>query len=336
MTMSDPEFSKTIQQPMENPSDAEIPFAPSELERLAKRKWILAFADKNSVGAEIGVFRGHFSAVLCEVLRPKRLYLVDPWTKLGETFGWGADSDYTGFGKLTTAYALNDTRSRIGGFSDIDIRIVEDFCDAFLPQLPEKLDWVYLDASHEYQSTLTELQLIDKVLKPHGVILGDDWEHVRHKKDHGVFRAIHEFIRSHRYEIVAAGPARQWCLRRSPSINLSIEKMKVSGIQHMALYPFDHPLHPGDPFDMGGVVVLDPGGLHNGSLVLVHAENGMSANPVKWGLPSQGMALKYPDAGNCSHSRFASEGIVMRHGDRLELHLETGAGRELLWHISAD
>ena len=334
--MSDPEFFKPIQQPMESQAEEEIPFAPTELVRLAKRKWILAYARKKGVGAEIGVFRGHFSAVLCEVLQPKRLYLVDPWTKLGETFGWGAHSEYTGFGKLTTAYALNDTRSRVGGFSDIDIRIVEDFSDVFLPQLSEKLDWVYLDASHDYQSTLKELQMIDRVLKPHGVILGDDWEQIRHKKDHGVFRAIHDFIRSHRYEVVAAGPARQWCLRRTPSIYLNIGKMKVAGIRHFALDPFDHPLHPGEPFEVGGVVVLEPGAFSDGSLILIHAQTGSPASPVQWGMPSQGMAKKYPDAGNGSHARFACKGIVIHPGDRLELHLESGGRSELLWSISAE
>ncbi|MES2658669.1 MAG: class I SAM-dependent methyltransferase [Verrucomicrobiota bacterium] len=313
----------------------EIPFAPGEIKRLEKRKWILDYAGKGGIGAEIGVFRGHFSAVLCEELKPRRLYLVDPWTKLGETFGWGKDSAYTGFGRLTTDYARRDAAARVAGFGNVDIRIVEDFAKPFLSGITDQLDWVYLDATHLYEATLGELESIDKVLKPHGVIMGDDWQPGRQHKDHGVYRAIHDFIRSHSYELVAAGPAAQWCLRRAPKVRLNVVKHGSPKVCHMSLGEFSNPLHPGDSFDIGGVVVLETSSPPDGVLRLIHAGDGQEAAKVEWGIPSRGMAVKFPDARNGTISRFACTGIRMVPGDDLEFCLESGDGkRELLWRFS--
>lgn len=201
----------------QNDISGDIPFPPVELERLKNRRWILKYAKQGGVGAEIGVFRGHFSEVLAETLQPGILFLVDPWTKIGEKFGWGENSLYTGYGRLTTRYALEDTRRRIARFQHLDIRLVESFAHEFVQQLTLKLDWAYLDASHEFRKTLKELHMLDGVLQVNGVIMGDDWQPDPAHKHHGVFRAVNEFAQTCGYDIVAAGPATQWCIRRKPS-----------------------------------------------------------------------------------------------------------------------
>src|SRR5215472_5669175 len=92
------------------------PESPVDLAGIAeRRKWLLSYARPNSVGAEFGVFRGHFAAVIARELKPKKLFLVDPWTKSGERFGWGPDP-YTNYDNLTTAGALLDTRHRMRSF----------------------------------------------------------------------------------------------------------------------------------------------------------------------------------------------------------------------------
>ena len=83
------------------------------------------------IGAELGVFRGHFAAVIAECLQSDILYLVDPWSKVSKTFGWGEDSMCTGFGKLTTEYAKQDTIDRMRQFNELDIRIVEAYLVIF-------------------------------------------------------------------------------------------------------------------------------------------------------------------------------------------------------------
>jgi hypothetical protein len=193
-------------------------FPASELSRLDKRIWILSYARQQSVGAEFGVFRGHFSKRIAETLNPKKLYLVDPWTRVGEKFDWGNSDPYTNFNRLTTQQAKDDCIHRVKRFIESGmVEVIEmtdyEFIDILLER-GEKLDFVYLDTSHSYNSTISELRKIDLILNEDGVIMGDDWVPNRNHVNHGVFRAIHDFIRSNEYEILAAGPAGQFCLRR--------------------------------------------------------------------------------------------------------------------------
>ena len=178
-----------------------------------KRRWILRYAKKGGVGAELGVFRGHFSAVIANVLTPKRLYLVDPWSKLGERYNWGT-GPYTNANQLTTAEAMADARHRLREFGDA-ITFVEDFEENFLHRLDEKLDFIYLDSSHYYDAVIGALPRAAAVLKDDGVIFGDDWysnpEHFS-----GVCRAVNEFVKKTDFEIVAAGYDAQFCIRRIP------------------------------------------------------------------------------------------------------------------------
>ncbi|WP_208349203.1 class I SAM-dependent methyltransferase [Pseudaestuariivita rosea] len=179
-----------------------------------RRKWILRYAKKGGVGAEFGVFRGHFSAVIGRVLKPKKLYLVDPWEKLGERFNWG-NGNYTNNNQLTTAQAKADALRRTQHLDNIEI--IEDFEENFLTSLTEKLDFVYLDSSHHYDDVVRTLPMIDKALAKGGVIFGDDW-YSNPKHYSGVCRAVNEFVKKADYEIVAAGYDAQFCIRRAGDI----------------------------------------------------------------------------------------------------------------------
>jgi SAM-dependent methyltransferase len=175
-----------------------------------QRHWILRYAKKGGVGAEFGVFRGHFSTVICRYLQPEKLYLVDPWEKLGERFDWGI-GPYTNDNKLTTQQAKEDMLRRTEGYDMVEV--VEDFEDNFIAGLTEKLDFVYLDSGHHYDEVMKTLRLIDSILVPGGVIIGDDW-YSNPKHYSGVCRAVNEFAKEADYEIIAAGYDAQFCIRR--------------------------------------------------------------------------------------------------------------------------
>src|SRR5205823_2042518 len=97
------------------------------IERGPRRRWILSYAKHGGVGAEFGVFRGHFAAEIADCLKPTRLFLVDPWTKSGHRFDWG-DIPETNFNRLTTTQALNDALARMEPFRrDTQVEFVEDF-----------------------------------------------------------------------------------------------------------------------------------------------------------------------------------------------------------------
>ncbi len=191
----------------------EYSFPPAEVRRLKQREWILTYVPEYSVGAELGVFRGHFSKIIARKVLPRKLYLVDMWTLQGSHYGdYG---DYTNYGKLPTSVALEETIKRTLQYQDqTEIVIVESKCEDFLYNLEEQLDFVYLDTYHTFNETLSQLSSISKKLKPDGLILGDDWWPDRDSPHHGVFLAIHAFIKANPFEIVACGPYGQYCLRR--------------------------------------------------------------------------------------------------------------------------
>lgn len=189
----------------------DFPMPERELARVAQRRWILRFARQGGTGAEIGVFRGHFSEVICETLAPSQLYLVDPWTKVGPTFGWG--KAYTSFGTLPTALAREETRARVAPFDNVATTLLEDFFPDCLQDMPDRLDFAYLDASHQYVRTLAELHALASHMAMGGIIMGDDWQPDPDHPHHGVFQAVQHFTQSSRWQIIAAGPAGQWALR---------------------------------------------------------------------------------------------------------------------------
>jgi hypothetical protein len=190
-----------------------FPFPRWSLAGTSSRQWILAGIPGGGVGAEVGVFRGHFSEVILRTLTPRKFFMIDPWTKLGEFFPWA--DEYTAFGKLPTALARREAQLRAAKFPGTQTVMIEESFPACIAQIDEPLDWIYIDSSHKYSDTLQELKAAASILKPDGVIIGDDFYPDRTAYHHGVFRAVNEFVKTAPYDFVACGPKAQWLLRRS-------------------------------------------------------------------------------------------------------------------------
>lgn len=195
--------------------DAPWPMPEGELKRLEMRRWILRYAPKGGIGAEIGVFRGHFSAAICRIAEPRKLYLIDPWTRIGPTFGWSGP--YTNGGALPTAVARDQAAARVAQFPQTEAVLIERYFPMGADQIAEPLDFAYLDASHRYDATLNELRHLEPLVQPDGVILGDDWAPDPAAQHHGVFRAVQDFVAEGRWQIIAAGIGGQWGIRRRPT-----------------------------------------------------------------------------------------------------------------------
>jgi hypothetical protein len=220
-------------------NQAKYPFPKWSLAGTTARRWILSGIPAGGVGAEIGVFRGHFSEVILQTLRPRKFYMVDPWTKLGEFFPWA--DEYTALGKLPTALARREAQLRASKFANSQTVMIEDGFPNCIAQIDEPLDWIYIDSSHKYEDTLLELKAAATILKPDGVIIGDDFYPDRAAYHHGVFRAVNEFVKTTLFEFVAGGPNAQWMLRRSnvgavaPRGRKSINEMLVT---NQTRFPF--------------------------------------------------------------------------------------------------
>jgi SAM-dependent methyltransferase len=165
---------------------------------------------KGGVGAEVGVHKGRFTPVLLEVTQPRTLHIIDPWYRLGLEWNWGA-------GDRSTVNALTRIIRRHApalAEGSLVLHIGDDL--EILPRFPEaSFDWLYIDSSHAYEHTGKELRLAERLVKPGGVICGDDWSDNPGHPHHGVRRAVEEFAAASDFRLVYADARdRQWALRR--------------------------------------------------------------------------------------------------------------------------
>lgn len=195
-----------------------VEHAPSSEQRNARRcaemrlQAIGPFLRRGAVAAELGVLKGDFSRLVIRDLVPARLHLVDPWYLQGPEWPWEK-------GDRSTANALagilHDLHGELAS-GRVVLNVAYD--QEYLATVPDGyFDWAYLDTTHEYSQTKLELQLLQKKVKPSGVIAGDDWQPDPRHRDHGVYRAVQELVAEGSYKILYANEHNlQWAITRVP------------------------------------------------------------------------------------------------------------------------
>lgn len=163
------------------------------------------------VGAELGVFQGHFSPYLLNSLRPAIFHLIDPWYLLTNEWHWGHGN------RNTVDAVINILKSHRDAIAARRVFVHVGDDRHVLSAMPDDyFDWVYIDSSHMYEHTLDELHILDKKMKTTGLIAGDDWQPDPQHRHHGVYRAVQEFLISHDYELVDIDDQlRQWIIRKT-------------------------------------------------------------------------------------------------------------------------
>lgn len=142
------------------------------------------------VGAEIGVRRGEFSLEFLK-LPIAMIHLVDAWSDgAGEPAPAGDhESNY--------AATLHNLRGHLPGGRVTITRGKSVQVAAHWP-FEHQLDFVYIDACHEYGAVLDDLRHWCRIVKPGGLIMGHDYtdtapDAIRLK--FGVVAAVKEFCR---------------------------------------------------------------------------------------------------------------------------------------------
>jgi hypothetical protein len=162
---------------------------------LALRRPLLDLLPKQSVGAEIGVHKGDFSAVILDVVSPSRLHLIDPWHY--ETADVYDDAWYGGRASGGQAELDDRYRAVLDRFADEigsgQVVVHRNESAPVLRELPsDTFDWVYIDGNHLYQFVKLDLELSLERTKVGGLITGDDYREGGWW-DGGVKRAVDEF-----------------------------------------------------------------------------------------------------------------------------------------------
>jgi hypothetical protein len=138
-------------------------------------------------GAEIGVWKGEFAAVLCQIPN-LHLLCVDPWVPY-QDYG-----DHTIRTHISAAY--EETRTRLRGF---DVRFILQFSVEAAALIPnESLDFCYIDANHRYEYVVADLAAWLPKVRKGGVICGHDYKSISYRPDLQVVEAVDGWTKAYK------------------------------------------------------------------------------------------------------------------------------------------
>jgi hypothetical protein len=178
------------------PPAAAKPNAGAAQQRAAERLQMLQLLPEGAVCAEIGTWRGDFSAVILQERRPRSLTLVDPWEHRDEEAY--AQASYGGRmqgGQEALDEMHDSVRARFAQeLADGTVTVLRMRSTDAAASLPDgSLDWVYIDGDHSYEGVKADLEAYFPKVRPGGFIAGDDYGHQGSWFEDGVTRAVEEF-----------------------------------------------------------------------------------------------------------------------------------------------
>jgi len=135
-------------------------------------------------GAEIGVLDGKYSKWLCYKVKLHKLFLVDPYYAYDAYSENRTKKDLNNFEKDAKKRLLNDKNCNVEFIKKFSMEAVKDIED-------ESLDFVFIDANHDYEWVKEDIYEWSKKVKKGGIVSGHDYSRYHFK---GVVRAVDEYI----------------------------------------------------------------------------------------------------------------------------------------------
>jgi len=132
------------------------------------------------VGAEIGVKRGEYAEAICQAYPSLQYHCVDIWDTVADKY------------QSRRRRYLREARTRLAPYHATFIKgrsldAVRDFTD-------QSLDFVYIDAAHDFDSVVQDIIQWSAKVKHGGVIAGHDYYQHRYG---GVVPAVDAYVRAH-------------------------------------------------------------------------------------------------------------------------------------------
>ena len=143
----------------------------------------LLAGDGKRVGAEIGVATGRYSEILLKLNPALELECVDDWanTKFAPTYKMALEKLSPYVGERVTIYKLTSVKAAT--------HIVDG-----------SLDFVYIDANHEYNHVRDDINIWAPKVKKGGIVAGDDY-YLTRAGNLGVIKAINEYCNANGIEL---------------------------------------------------------------------------------------------------------------------------------------
>lgn len=160
----------------------------------------------HSIGCELGVFEGEFSQILWDSNKFDELYLVDLFSGKASNFG-----------KIyqDASVLYNIVKQKFN--NNFGIKINQQDSVTFLKSIPSNyFDFIYIDTTHSYDTTVLELSEAYRCIKNNGYICGHDYTAVYFA---GVVDAVNEFCASRQTELNIVDQHEQY-----PSFYMKISK----------------------------------------------------------------------------------------------------------------
>jgi hypothetical protein len=117
------------------------------------------------VGAEIGVYQGHYSMVICKNNPDLKMFCVDPW-RAYYYYSQTSDEQQEGFFKI--AQQNLEPFKNVEYVRKTSMEAVKDFKD-------ESLDFVYIDGLHDFDNVMLDLIHWAPKVRNGGIVSGHDY-----------------------------------------------------------------------------------------------------------------------------------------------------------------
>jgi hypothetical protein len=148
------------------------------------------------LGVEVGVAVGDYSKVLCEKNPRLHLYGVDPWLltayepEINPAEAGNVDSQ-PAFDNLYERAKRTVALYNVTLLKKTSAEALNDFTD-------NSLDFVYIDANHDFPNFIFDLHYWMKKVRPGGIISGHDYAIFSYRKHNHVKRALDAYATSYR------------------------------------------------------------------------------------------------------------------------------------------
>jgi hypothetical protein len=140
------------------------------------------FKGRELIGVEVGTYDGENAEYMFENLNIKKLYLIDPYEEYPDYL---ISEKHQNQKRLSQVKEIAEKRLR--KYKD-KIIWIRKYSDDAIKNIPENVDFVYIDGNHEYEYARRDMSNYYKQVKSGGILAGHDIY------GQGVSKAFCEFI----------------------------------------------------------------------------------------------------------------------------------------------
>lgn len=156
-------------------------------------------------GAEIGTWVGRYAHRILGAWKGRRLHCVDPWIHFESAAGY-IDLCNQDQGQMDRWF--DEARTRLAPFGNRCVMHRTTSAEAAGRFTPGQLDFVYIDAQHQYEAVRADLGLWGDKVRPGGYLAGHDFlDGQRPQGLYGVRRAVEEWAAARGKRIVVSAEA---------------------------------------------------------------------------------------------------------------------------------